>query len=73
MPDESNITDEVILPPECVVEEKWIDRVVVVSAAGTVDMLTSPKLEERINAAVAQKPPPWWWTSPMSNSWPPRA
>lgn len=56
MPDESNITDEVILPPECVVEEKWFDRVVVVSAAGTVDMLTSPKLEERINAAVAQKP-----------------
>ena len=56
MPEETNITDDVILPPECVVEEKWFDRVAVVSAAGTVDMLTSPKLEERIAAALVQKP-----------------
>ena len=56
MPDESNVADEVILPPDCVVEEKWFDRVAVVSAAGTVDMLTSPKLEERISTVVAQKP-----------------
>lgn len=56
MPEETNITDDVILPPECVVEEKWFDRVAVVSATGTVDMLTSPKLEERISAALVQKP-----------------
>jgi anti-sigma B factor antagonist len=56
MPEESNISDDLVLTPSCEVSEEWFDRVVVVSAAGTVDMLTSPKLEEGIAAALSKKP-----------------
>jgi anti-sigma B factor antagonist len=37
-------------------EEYWVDRVVVVAAAGTVDMLTAPELTEAIGVAAAQSP-----------------
>jgi anti-sigma B factor antagonist len=56
MPEESNISDDLVLTPSCEVSEEWFDRVVVVSATGTVDMLTSPKLEEGIAAALSKKP-----------------
>lgn len=56
MPDESDIAGELIPDPSCAVDERWFDRVAVVSAAGTVDMLTSPKLEEAINVALEKQP-----------------
>jgi anti-sigma B factor antagonist len=40
----------------CVVSEQWVGKVAVVAAAGVVDMLTAPQLEEGIRAAVAKKP-----------------
>ncbi|MGB3355279.1 MAG: STAS domain-containing protein [Mycobacterium sp.] len=40
----------------CVVTERWVDRVAVVSVAGVVDMLTSPQLETAINGALEQGP-----------------
>ena len=40
----------------CVVEEEWIDRVVVVSASGVIDMLTAPQLEQAIREAIEKKP-----------------
>lgn len=56
MPDESDIADELILNPGCVVSEQLHGQVAVVSAAGTVDMLTAPKLEEGIAAALNKTP-----------------
>ena len=38
------------------VEEYWLDRAVVVAAAGTVDMLTADRLAEAIGAAAAHSP-----------------
>ncbi len=40
----------------CVVEEQWTGRVVVVSVSGVVDMLTAPQLDEAIRAALEKKP-----------------
>ena len=40
----------------CVVTERWIDRVAVVAVSGVVDMLTSSQLETAINRALDQKP-----------------
>ena len=40
----------------CVVTERWVDRVAVVSVSGVVDMLTSPQLETAINGALEQGP-----------------
>jgi anti-sigma B factor antagonist len=40
----------------CVVSEKWDGGVVVVSAAGVVDMLTAPQLQECLKTALEQKP-----------------
>ena len=40
----------------CVVTERWVDRVAVVSVSGVVDMLTSPKLETAIDVALGQQP-----------------
>jgi anti-sigma B factor antagonist len=56
MPDDSDIADDLIANPSCVLQERWVERVAVVSAAGTVDMLTSPQLEERIAAVLDQGP-----------------
>lgn len=42
--------------PTCVVTERWVDKVVVVSASGVVDMLTAPQLETAIGAALQAKP-----------------
>lgn len=42
--------------PNCVVTERWVDRVAVVSVAGVVDMLTSPQLETAIDGALGQQP-----------------
>ncbi|MEV3905742.1 STAS domain-containing protein [Mycobacterium sp. NPDC050551] len=40
----------------CQTSERWVDRVVVVSVAGVVDMLTAPQLEDAIRKAVSQEP-----------------
>ncbi|MCK0174149.1 STAS domain-containing protein [Mycobacterium sp. 852013-51886_SCH5428379] len=40
----------------CETSESWIDRNVVVSVSGVVDMLTAPQLESAIRAGLAQKP-----------------
>ncbi|WP_163891164.1 STAS domain-containing protein [Mycolicibacterium hippocampi] len=40
----------------CVVTERWINRVAVVSVSGVVDMLTSPQLETAIDSALGQRP-----------------
>jgi anti-anti-sigma factor len=40
----------------CVVTERWVDRVAVVSVSGVVDMLTSPQLETAIDGALEQQP-----------------
>lgn len=40
----------------CVVTERWVDRVAVVSVSGVVDMLTSPQLETAIDTAIEQQP-----------------
>lgn len=41
---------------QCVVTERWVDRVAVISVSGVVDMLTSPQLESAIDAALEQRP-----------------
>jgi anti-sigma B factor antagonist len=40
----------------CVVNQRWIDRVAVVSVSGVVDMLTSSQLEAGINDVLEQQP-----------------
>ena len=40
----------------CVVTERWVDRVAVVAVSGVVDMLTSPQLETAINRALEKQP-----------------
>jgi anti-sigma B factor antagonist len=56
MPEDSDIADDLIANPACAVQERWAERIAVVSASGTVDMLTSPQLEERISGVIEQKP-----------------
>ncbi|MEN4396227.1 STAS domain-containing protein [Mycolicibacterium senegalense] len=43
-------------PASCSVEESRVGEVSVVAVAGTVDMLTAPKLEEAINSALKSSP-----------------
>ncbi|OMC27985.1 anti-anti-sigma factor [Mycobacterium sp. GA-1841] len=43
-------------PASCSVEESRVGEVSVVAVAGTVDMLTAPKLEEAIGAAAKSSP-----------------
>ncbi len=40
----------------CVVTERWVERVAVVSVSGVVDMLTSPQLETAIDDALERHP-----------------
>jgi anti-anti-sigma factor len=40
----------------CVVSERSVDGVAVVSASGVVDMLTAPQLEEALHSALGKKP-----------------
>ncbi|MCG5433975.1 STAS domain-containing protein [Mycobacterium sp. MYCO198283] len=40
----------------CVLCEEWDGQIVVVSAAGVVDMLSAPQLQEAIRAALAKDP-----------------
>jgi anti-anti-sigma factor len=40
----------------CVVSERSVDDVTIVAAAGVVDMLTAPQLEEALRAALDKKP-----------------
>jgi anti-anti-sigma factor len=40
----------------CEIDERWVDRNVVVSVAGVVDMLTAPQLEQAIRAGLAKEP-----------------
>lgn len=58
-PESKTATEDTAVPPEATavgVGERWIDRVVVVSVSGVVDMLTAPQVEAAIDAALAQKP-----------------
>jgi anti-sigma B factor antagonist len=43
-------------PATCATSEEWIDGIGVVSVSGVVDMLTAPRLEEAIRAALEKKP-----------------
>ncbi|OBB88881.1 STAS domain-containing protein [Mycolicibacterium peregrinum] len=43
-------------PAGCSVEESRVGEVTVVAVAGTVDMLTAPKLEEAITSAAKSSP-----------------
>jgi len=53
----SSAADAIASPaPACVVDERWVGRVVVVAASGVVDMLTAPELERAVRAALDQKP-----------------
>ncbi len=36
--------------------EKWVERVVVVSATGELDMLTAPQLRDAVQAALGKDP-----------------
>jgi anti-sigma B factor antagonist len=56
MSEESNMADDVVLTPSCIVGEEWFGQVAVVSASGTVDMLTAPQLEEAISASLRKNP-----------------
>ncbi|MGD9619392.1 MAG: STAS domain-containing protein [Mycolicibacterium sp.] len=40
----------------CLVTERWVDRIGVVSVSGVVDMLTSSQLEGGINDILAKEP-----------------
>lgn len=40
----------------CVITEEWFERTVVISAAGVVDMLTSPQLETSIATSLENNP-----------------
>jgi anti-anti-sigma factor len=40
----------------CVVTQRWVDRVAVVAVSGVVDMLTSPQLETAIDTALEDGP-----------------
>ncbi|WP_179468594.1 STAS domain-containing protein [Mycolicibacterium vinylchloridicum] len=40
----------------CVISEDWFGRTVVISAAGVVDMLTSPQLETSIATSLQKNP-----------------
>ncbi|GAY16250.1 STAS domain-containing protein [Mycobacterium sp. shizuoka-1] len=40
----------------CVITEEWFGRTVVISAAGVVDMLTSPQLETSIATSLTKNP-----------------
>lgn len=40
----------------CEVTEQWVGEVAVIAAAGVVDMLTAPQLEDALRKAVANKP-----------------
>jgi anti-sigma B factor antagonist len=48
--------DAFLSQDELDVEEYWLDQVVVVAAAGVVDMLTAPRLTEAISVAAAKSP-----------------
>jgi anti-sigma B factor antagonist len=48
--------DAFLRQDELDVEEYWLDQVVVVAAAGVVDMLTAPRLTEAISVAAAKSP-----------------
>jgi anti-sigma B factor antagonist len=40
----------------CEVSERWIGRVAIVATSGVVDMITAPRLENAIKAALAKSP-----------------
>jgi anti-sigma B factor antagonist len=52
------MTDETIPASgsTCVVSERSVDGVTVVTASGVVDMLTAPQFEEALRAALTKKP-----------------
>ena len=51
-------TDNVTAAPDggCVINEEWFGRMVVVSASGVVDMLTSSLLEASITTSLKKNP-----------------
>lgn len=58
MDEQATATDNVTAAPNvgCVINEEWFGRMVVVSASGVVDMLTSPQLEASITTSLKKKP-----------------
>ncbi|MCV7011545.1 STAS domain-containing protein [Mycolicibacterium madagascariense] len=40
----------------CEVSERWVEQIVVVAASGVVDMITAPRLEDAIMAALGKSP-----------------
>jgi anti-sigma B factor antagonist len=57
MAEYSVATDDVFpSQDELEVQESWVDRVVVLAAVGTVDLLTAPQLNKAIAAAAAKSP-----------------
>lgn len=44
------------LPSQCIYTETWHDTTVVVSCAGTVDLLTAPELERALGDALCKQP-----------------
>ena len=52
----SVITVAAIDRVDCAINAQWSGRTVVLSAVGVLDMLTAPRLEGAIAAAVAQNP-----------------
>lgn len=43
-------------PSGCTINEQWVDRTVVISVSGVLDMLTSPQLESAISTAIGKHP-----------------
>lgn len=56
MDQRSSAANSVATATGCAINEGWAGRSVVISVSGVVDMLTSPRLEKAIDAALEKKP-----------------
>lgn len=57
MVDEASTPDQRSAQPGgCTLDTAWVDRVAVVTAVGTVDVLTSPQLTGAVEAALVESP-----------------
>lgn len=56
MNQEPSVTNNVATATACLISEDWVERTVVVSVSGVIDMLTSPQLEAAIDSALAKNP-----------------
>lgn len=41
---------------DCIINQKWVGRTVVISVSGDLDMLTSPQLESSITTSLRKNP-----------------